>query len=159
MGEKKKSSVGQSELGKLWYQIVRQTVCICAKKGNVRKQLVIWNIYKIYFLLAESSQTFKIHYSESQCLSCEKSLRLFEVQKALQQPLFSTFSFSLQQIWTDWQKFFVNFFTFVKLGAYDLIWAYWKKSSWRFCWLLFRVRVNNANFNMRVEFKTSLKAV
>ena len=54
-------------------------------------------------------------------------LRLRITQKALQLPLFSSFFFSLQQIWTDWRQLFVKFSTYVKLAECGLIQTHWRK--------------------------------
>ena len=44
--------------------------------------------------------------------------------------IISSFSFSLQQIWTDWPKFRVNFSTFVKLDECGLIQTHWRNVMW-----------------------------
>ena len=53
-------------------------------------------------------------------------------------PLFSSFSFSLQQIWTDWRKFLFECSKLVKLDECVLILTHWKMYLAMLCWLLFR---------------------
>ena len=59
-------------------------------------------------------------------------LRLRVKQKALQLPLFSSLSFSLQQIWTNWRKLLVEFFTFINLDECGSI-----RKHWRNMWQIF----------------------
>ena len=53
-------------------------------------------------------------------------LRLCATEKALQLPLFSSLSFSPQQIWTNWRKLLVKLSTFVKLDKCYLIQIHWR---------------------------------
>ena len=58
-------------------------------------------------------------------------LRLRVTQKALQLPLFSSLSFSPQQIWTDWRKFLVELPSFVRLEECGLIWTHCRNIMWQ----------------------------
>ena len=58
-------------------------------------------------------------------------LRLRVTQKALKLPLFSSFSFSLQQLWSDWPKFLVKFSSCVKLEKCGLIQTHWENITWQ----------------------------
>ena len=46
-------------------------------------------------------------------------------------PLFSSFSFSLQQICTDWPKFLVKFSIFVRLDKCSWIQTHWRNIRWQ----------------------------
>ena len=47
-------------------------------------------------------------------------------QKVLKLPLFSSLSSFLHQVWTDWQKLFIEFSTFVKLDKCGRISRHWR---------------------------------
>ena len=75
-------------------------------------------------------------------------LRLRVTQKGLQLPLFSSFSFSLQQIWMDWRKLLVEFSIFVKLDDCGLIQTHWTN----FMWQIFFPIWNFACYNVMNSF-------
>ena len=68
----------------------------------------------------EASCIFEVFHSVKvnyQIIKIRHFLRLRITQKALQLSLFSSFCYSLQQIWMDWQNLLVQFSRFVKLGV------------------------------------------
>ena len=112
----------------------------------------------------EASCIFEVFHSVKvnyQIIKIRHFLRLRITQKALQLPLFSSFCYSLQQIWMDWQNLLVQFSRSVKLGECGLIRTHWKTcenwENWERVTITYLIFTRNISRPIRKPFNKLTK--